>query len=193
MANLVARVRRHLHAVGVAGVVALASSCASSPIREDAGTVRDGGPPPGVDPACADAGAWLVDDNPVAWPPPAELHLVGAVDAVDLSLDADGTFRLFVFACDAAGCSTGVWRNEGDAVVLSPREGEAGFFWPHSGEPTSVRLVPDSATTVQAQVASVDGEPQIWASGLICAACCGGLGPAGVYSCADPLPLVCSQ
>ena len=177
--------------IGSVGAVLLSLGCSSSPIRQGGADARDGGPSRPADPICADAGAWSVVSEPLEWPPPGALHLAGAVDAIDLSLDADGTFRLFVFACDSGSCSSGVWRTEGDAVVVSPSEGAAGFYWPRFQDPTSVRLTPDSATTVQAHAIGVEAEPQTWAAGLICAACCGGLGPAGVYSCDEALPATC--
>jgi hypothetical protein len=171
--------------------------CSSSPIKEDQRSVQvpsDGGPPPADKPACGhDAGASSTDAAPADWPAPGELHLTGAADAVNLALDADGTFRAFLFGCDVGTCAAGIWRADGDAVTCLPADGEATFDWPSVGPASSAEIVRDSATTLQVRVVGLQPVTEIWEFGLICAECCTGLGPSALYLCDEPLPLTCPK
>jgi hypothetical protein len=178
--------------VGFASLVLLATGCSSPPTQQDHTGAPNVDSPRAEAPSCSQATeASSLDDAVGEWPP-SELHLAGIADAVDLTLAKDGTFRLTLFGCDYSRCAAGTWRSESGAVVLGAAEGNANFYWPTTaGQVTSVVLIRDSLTAVQAQIAGPNAESQAWAFGLVCAACCGGLGPSGLYSCDRALPDMC--
>lgn len=123
---------------------------------------------------------------------PVELgvyHLDG-VDATNLELASDGTFRWGIFGCDFAGAGAGLWRVDGDALVLHPVEGEQSFTWVHDGSFAArmTRLeVRHGDTPEVLEVRGMDDLEQTWAAGGTCAICGDDWpGPTGTEACDDP-------
>lgn len=118
------------------------------------------------------------------------------VDAVNLQLDEDGTFAWTVEGCDYCSGDRGVWKEAGQALVLSPRSGTS-LRWFHgvtfkfavkevrveAGEgPGAIRVTGISEEMQEAFV-------QDWPAGRMCPNCDSGLGPDGFALCDDPLPI----
>jgi len=114
-----------------------------------------------------------------------------AVDAVNLRINDDGTFKWTIYGCDFGASVEGVWTRSGDRIVLRSADG-AQLDWSNAG---SFRFPVDYV-----EVVAVDGQldvtgktnlggvafEQTWPSGGVCVACGGQLGPTGQCACADP-------
>jgi hypothetical protein len=175
-------------------LLALTAACSSSPLPPEPGTPPQKSSPqpmPSSSSRCDQAPPALPEVESLTWPAPLEVHLTGVVDAMNLGLDVDGTFRLLVDGCDFGDCVVGAWTLVQDAIVLTPGEGESAFDWPPAGRAAAVRLTRDSPTSLRAEVPSGSFDAGIWAAGLVCPECCGGLGPSGLHACAGPLPASC--
>ena len=123
------------------------------------------------------------DPAGATWPAPAVIHLQGVVDAYNVWLEPGGELRWTVYGCDfsEAGCAR--WIVAGSDVVVSPPAGMP-LEWPRAYRPQSVRLARVSTGTVTALIDTIEGElSEDWEFGAICAECCSGLGPSGLYSC----------
>lgn len=127
------------------------------------------------------------------WPAPLEVYLTDSVDAVNLSLDTDGSFRIFVDGCDYFGCESGVWTLELDDVVLRPPEGAGWVDWPGSPAAPSMRLTRGTDGVVYSLVDETSDEKLTWERGTICPRCTASPGPGGFCRCAEPLPATCWQ
>jgi hypothetical protein len=112
-------------------------------------------------------------------------HLPERIDAADLQLNADGSFRWVVFGCDFGGGDLGRWRSGGDSLTLLPREGRGKLRWFGNAALAEVESVTLRASDDGLEV-SVGDELQTWRAGGLCAICGGGLGPTGVEACDDP-------
>jgi hypothetical protein len=131
------------------------------------------------------------DPEEATWPAPVALHLPGVVDAYNVTIDPSGELRLRVHGCDfgARGCAR--WVTDGsDVVVLAPAGME--LPWPRASGVESVRLSRVSTGIVTATIDTIDGtRSEDWEFGEICAECCGGLGPSGLYTCEGSLEDLC--
>lgn len=121
-------------------------------------------------------------------------HLDVQPDEHNLVIAADGTFFWEVFGCDFGGGGCGVWKPDGDGIVLVPKPPAATMPW--SGAPPVTRVVLRSrAGGLDAQVFSASGAPvkQRWMPGEVCAQCGGGLGPTSpLKACSKPLKPACN-
>jgi hypothetical protein len=133
-------------------------------------------------------------------------HLPNQVDAVNLSLNADGTFFWNVCGCDYSGFSQGRWVIDENGLTLSSLSGSK-LTWftdfslgsevktplkvengPGPGEITITGEVISSSNqaTEPSRVTFVPIR-QVWKSGRLCAKCEGPLGPTGQELCDAPL------
>lgn len=122
-----------------------------------------------------------------------------ALDAINVSLDSDGTFRFQFDECDAAATACGVWTSAKDGFLLSPDprvDSNAFSFFDGKNliraRSVSISLVPDTGT-VKVSGVTADGTffgASTWNEGQVCAKC-GAEGPSAVVSCSTPLPFTC--
>ena len=131
--------------------------------------------------------------EPSAGPIAGVLHLEGAADAMNLSLDGGAQAQLDIMGCDTCGRWAMRWSVEGDETVLRSSEGTLSFEWflpgDYIGRVLEVRLSRRTDGRIDAAVSGTEGQAtQIWAEGRICAKCCAGLGPSGLFPCDGPLP-----
>lgn len=119
-------------------------------------------------------------------------HLEGVVDAVNLELYADGTFRLHVNGCDYGSLECGRWQKSDGVVKLVPREGANNVFWfAQSSFRAEVSSLVVSRTEqglhVEGSSAHAGAFVQDWHSGGTCANCGGSEGPTGRSACETPI------
>lgn len=153
--------------------------------------VSQGGSDVGVEVECLPP---VPEREPSAGPIAGVLHLEGAADAMNLSLDGGARARLDVMGCDTCGRWTMRWSVEGDDTVLRPREGALSFDWflpgDYIGRVHEVRLSRRADGRIDAAVSGTEGQAtQVWAEGRVCAKCCRSLGPSGLFRCEGQLPL----
>jgi hypothetical protein len=60
-------------------------------------------------------------------------HLDGVIDAVNVELRADGTYRASSNGCDVSSSGRGRWEPEGAMLSFLPPAGESSVYWPWSG------------------------------------------------------------
>jgi hypothetical protein len=131
------------------------------------------------------------DARLATWPEPSLLHLIGAVDAHNLWLEANGFARWNTAACDSGGSYCGSWRSDGADIVVAAATGNE-LRWPLAYGARSVRLSRVSTGGVSALVDTItETVNQEWAFGMICPHCCGGLGPKGLYTCDVDVSIEC--
>lgn len=115
--------------------------------------------------------------------PTGLFHLPMTVDATNLELLADNTFRWSISGCDFFGGDKGRVSVEADELVLLPAEGASTFLW-NNGELSSrvseVRLEVSEGGLIDSQ------SGQSWVAGGVCSICGGGLGPSGQEPCGEP-------
>jgi len=142
----------------------------------------------------ADRGTPATDAAVDAEPRLAGLYHLRMVDAVNLSLEPDGTFHWAIDGCDFFGGDCGTMLDEGMDTMLVPNHGSSTFTWVHGGSFATqvveviLRAGP-AAGQATAQGVKTDGSTftQIWTTGMVCAKC-GGMGPISLYPCPGPLP-----
>lgn len=116
---------------------------------------------------------------------PAWVHLPNTVDAYNLAILPNGTFRWNADGCDYGIGGAGLWKQEADMLVFYA-SGSKGFHWTTHGWVREV-LVKSHNSGIQTTIANTQYEPQIWEPGLVCAQCEGSLlGPTGQ-------PIACSN
>ena len=131
---------------------------------------------------------------PNEWPGPGVMHLSDTGDAINVSLDADGSVRQLTFGCDYWSCSSGLWAVDGAEVIVTPPAEKQDMAWPGSPRVTRIRLSLVAPGSVRAVVTSASPTPaQIWNFGRVCAECCGSLGPTDLYACPGPLEAQCAN
>ncbi len=115
------------------------------------------------------------------------------VDATNLVLEADGTFRWTIDGCDFGGGDCGVWkRSQPHTIVLLPSPGKTKFNWNGGvgvSAVTEMNVVGDPSGDLVMQISSPGEKPlaQRWKQGRVCAVCGGGLGPTGQKQCTEPV------
>jgi hypothetical protein len=131
------------------------------------------------------------EERDVVVHPEGAYHVDGHVDAFTLQLDPDGAWYSSSCGCDFFGASTGVWRRDGDTVVFRPTQGEKALSWP-----TNTFAGAELRGTLANGVLTVEGrgtlgsrEIERWVPGRICVVCGGQLGPTGLQSCSERLPM----
>ncbi len=123
-------------------------------------------------------------------------HLPNVVDAVNLEIYADGSFRLGVNGCDYGALECGRWEKQGEGIVLLPKPGAPNVFWfAQSSFRAEVKELAISRTPGGLRVEGASSHAgsfvQEWDSGGTCAVCGGGEGPTGQKVCDEPI-LPCS-
>ncbi|MGB5810798.1 MAG: hypothetical protein WBG86_09725 [Polyangiales bacterium] len=119
-------------------------------------------------------------------------HLPDRIDAVNLELREDGTFRWMISGCDFFGGSQGVWRGEPGRAVLLPEAGETTFRWIDDvstvPEREKVELTPGryEGEMFAVGVTGRDGYDQRWLRGGLCPICDTLLGPSALEPCDAP-------
>lgn len=119
-------------------------------------------------------------------------HLEGVVDAVNLELYSDGTFRLQVQGCDYGSLECGRWESNAGVVKLVPRAGQENVLW--FAQSSFRAEVQDLAVSRTEHGLHVEGSSshagafvQDWHTGGTCADCGGSLGPTGRKACDTPI------
>lgn len=114
------------------------------------------------------------------------------IDATNLEIRSDGTFRWGIDGCDFLGGDTGVWRTVGVEVELAADAGRTTFAWvddvSFANQVQWVRLSSPGEGTLTIS-GSIDGKPfsQQWTRGGVCPTCGGELGPTSKPKlCSDP-------
>jgi hypothetical protein len=164
---------RRLPPLALLVLVAL-SACGGRPVGPNSGT---------------DGGAGV--DAPVQH---ETYHRANKPDAINLSINADGTWHMVVDGCDYRRSDCGRWALDGDRVVLKPRAGAKLMGWVEAPagvvQVVLVRAL-DGGDTVQisAWLESGSSLKQYWRRGRVCATC-GAVGPTSVDPCPGPLPRV---
>ncbi len=131
----------------------------------------------------------------------ARVYNIGdaALDAINVSLDADGTFRFLFDECDARATACGVWTSEKDGFVLKSNPNlDTNMFQFFDGKnlvmATSVSISLNSDKgTVKVSGTTGDGSAfatATWNEGQVCAQC-GREGPSAVVACTTPLAVQC--
>ncbi len=131
----------------------------------------------------------------------ARVYNIGdaALDAVNVSLDADGTFRFLFDECDARATACGVWTSEKDGFVLRSNPNlDTNMFQFFDGQKlvmaTSVSISLNAGPgTVKVSGTTGDGSAfatATWNEGQVCAQCAGE-GPSAVVACTTPLAVMC--
>lgn len=132
---------------------------------------------------------------------PSHVYSIGdpALDAINVSLDPDGTFRFLFDECDARATACGVWTSQKDGFVLASNPNlDTNTFQFFDGQKlvmatsVSISLV-SSEGTVKVTVQTADGatlRTSTWNEGQVCAQC-GREGPSAVVSCSTPLAVTC--
>lgn len=117
------------------------------------------------------------------------------VDATNLEIKADGTFRWTIEGCDFGGGDCGVWKAHPEGgIVLRPAAGDTSFEWMGSGfrdAASALRVTRVGDTVVIRGTVGGEVRDQKWELGRVCAQCGGTLGPTGQNACDVPLPDVC--
>jgi hypothetical protein len=114
-------------------------------------------------------------------------HRPQKIDAINLEILPDGTFRWHSNGCDYANGDEGLWRQEGNLLVLNSRNGK-GFYWSAGSMTTKVLEVHikphgEGITTITNR----DDSPQLWEFGAVCAQCEGAkFGPTGMPKVCTP-------
>lgn len=119
--------------------------------------------------------------------PEGVYHAENEVDALNVQLNADGTFHATFCGCDYDGAAGGRWRRDDDRIVLLPPAGTETFFWIGVGRVRELR----GRLTPQAILVGEGLDAKRWAPGRVCSICGGSLGPTGQRSCPEPLPREC--
>lgn len=155
-----------------------------------------GGATPIGDQASAPASA-PGDATPAAPDPVVGVYHLSQVDATNLQLDADGTFRWTIEGCDYGGGQCGRWtKDAAGEIMLSAGDAELEWSWDGSFK-QGMRWLRVSKTSdgvhVEGETTSSEHVRQEWKAGRACAVCGGNLGPTGQSECNDPLPDVCDR
>jgi hypothetical protein len=165
------------------------------PSRVSAVAALDGGPPAkpftgGAGKGSRDGGAAKSSSGSAM----VALYHLDEVDAVNLGLYDDGTFRLAVGGCDYGSLECGRWGRDGEKMRLLPRAGRQHVLWFAQSsfmakvpEIVLTRNAPGGATAVGS---SEHAGPfrQDWLPGGTCAECGAQLGPAGRHACDVLIP-----
>ena len=122
-----------------------------------------------------------------------------ALDAINVSLDADGTFRFLFDECDARATACGVWQSQKDGFILMSNPNlDTNTFQFFDGTKlvtatsVSISLIAGVGTAKVTGTTS-DGSTfgsSTWNEGQVCAKC-GGEGPSAVVACTTPLAVTC--
>lgn len=119
-------------------------------------------------------------------------HLEGVVDAVNLELYADGTFRLAVNGCDYGSLECGRWESNAGVVKLVPNASQTNVLWfAQSSFRAEVQNLVVARTEnglhVEGSSSHAGAFVQDWHTGGTCAECGGGEGPSGRKACDTPI------
>jgi hypothetical protein len=117
-------------------------------------------------------------------------HLPG-VDATNLRLDEDRTFRWTIAGCDFGGGDSGRWLADHGGIVLLGEGDDESFTWVHQGTfafPVGDVTLIATEEGLIARLSGRDGSlpEQLWERGGACPECGGSLGPTGQCACDDP-------
>jgi hypothetical protein len=126
-------------------------------------------------------------------------HVAGAADAVNLVLEADGTFRWTLDGCDFGDGDCGVWKkSQPHTIVLlsSAATANATFAWNMGvgvSETTRLDVSTDASGDLIVSLPQEGAKPtaQRWVKGRVCAICEGGDGPSGQQACTEPVAARC--
>jgi hypothetical protein len=134
----------------------------------------------------------LANPTPRANDAVGRYHLEGEVDAVNLELYADGTFRMRVNGCDYGSLECGRWESNGGVVKLVPKDGAENVHWfAQSSFRAEVKELvvsrTDNGLHVEGATAHAGAFVQDWHTGGTCADCGGSLGPTGRSACETPI------
>jgi hypothetical protein len=120
-------------------------------------------------------------------------HLPNMVDAVNLQLAEDGTFRWKIDGCDFEDGDRGRWRAKDEKLILTPMPGKPTFTWvvglSFGTRLETIELEAGDRTGQMFATGIADGErvDQAWARGGSCVICGGTFGgPSGQERCAEP-------
>lgn len=119
------------------------------------------------------------------------------VDATNLVLEADGTFRWTIDGCDFSGGDCGIWkRSQPHTIVLLPSPGKAQFAWDGregAGAVTQMNVVGDANGDLVMPISVPGAKPlaQRWKQGRVCVVCGGGTGPTGQKQCTEAVERRC--
>ena len=125
---------------------------------------------------------------------PGVYHREGLIDAVNVQLNADGTYYGTVCGCDFSGTGRGRWEREGLTLVFLPEEPDRDALFDLTDflNISELRATLHSGGFTVAQPPEYGESPQSWVPGRVCARCGGGsLGPTGLQKCEEPLPTGC--
>ena len=131
---------------------------------------------------------------------PGVYHQEGVVDAVNVQLNAEGTYYGTVCGCDFSGTGRGRWEREGLTLVFLPEEPEQDALF----ELTDLLNTTELRATLHSGGFTIAQPPehgdifqrQSWVPGRVCPKCGGGsyrLGPTGLRQCDEPLPTGCPK
>lgn len=156
-----------------------------------------GGATPIGDEPTSPAASAPTESTPTAPDPVVGVYHLSQVDATNLQLDADGTFRWTIEGCDFGGGQCGTWtKNASGEIMLSAGDAELEWSWDGSFR-QGMRWLRVSKTAdgvhVEGETTSSEHVTQEWEAGRSCAVCGGNLGPTGQNECTDPLPDVCDR
>jgi hypothetical protein len=118
-------------------------------------------------------------------------HLPDKIDAFNIELSKNNTFRWGFYGCDSGANDKGRLTISEGAVFLIPDEGQEYFKWVHGGginEVSQIKLTLSKSDKEiiaigKGTINGVDFE-QVWKAGGMCAKCM--IGPWGQESCENP-------
>lgn len=129
---------------------------------------------------------------------PGVYHREGIVDAVNVQVDADGTYYGTLCGCDFGGTGRGRWEREGLTLVFLPEEPERDALFGLTDllnvSELRATLHPGGFTIARPAEYGDIFQSQSWVPGRVCPECGrGSLGPTGLRQCDEPLPTECPK
>jgi hypothetical protein len=161
------------------------------------GTADVGGTPGGGTSPAPGGTSTATPATPAAPDPVVGIYHLSQVDATNLELRADGTYRWTIEGCDFGGGQCGYWKKAlSGEVMLSAGDADLEWSWDGSFKQKmrwlSVTKTADGVRVV-GETSSSQKVTQDWKTGRSCAVCGGNLGPTGQKECTEPLPEVCTS
>jgi hypothetical protein len=107
---------------------------------------------------------------------PAWFHRPHTGDSYNIGILKNGTFIWRLNGCDYAGLGYGLWRQEGNQIVLYGRDNKF-FSWSGKSSEIYVKevVVTPISGGIQTTVPNSEYSPVFWVPGIICAQCEGAL------------------